>query len=124
MLTRMRISALALGVAGMVLAASQPAAAAPVATNTAALKAAAPDATTDVQYRRYRRNWVGPAIGLGIIGAGIAAATAPRYYYYDEPYAYYAPRAFYAEPRALYADPYPYAYGNGYGAYYGRERFW
>ncbi len=70
-----------------------------------------------MQYRRYRRNWVGPAIALGVIGAGIAA-TAPRYYYYDEPYYdYYAPRAYYA-------DPYPYASGYGYGAYYGRERFW
>jgi hypothetical protein len=121
MRTNLRITALALGVAGMVLAASQPAAAAPVASNTAALKAAAPDSSIDVRYRRYHRSWVGPAIAgtaLGIIGAGIATA-APRYYYYDEPYYdYYAPRAFYA-------DPYPpYAYSWGYDPYYGRERFW
>jgi hypothetical protein len=139
MRTSLRITALALGIAGMVLAASQPAASAPVATNTAALKAAAPDATIDVRYRGYRygyrHGWAGPAVAglaLGIIGAGIATATAPRYYYYDEPYdygprAYYYDEPYYYAPRAYYAQPYPYAYSYGYGPYWGayaRERFW
>ena len=111
--------------AALALAATSPAAAAPVASNTAALKAAAPDATIEVRHRGYRhgyyrRNWAGPAVGLalGIIGSAAYAATAPRYYYYDD----------YDYPRASYAEPYSYSYGYGpyYGwdPYYGRERFW
>jgi hypothetical protein len=121
----LKITTAALAIAGMGLA-WQPAAAAPVASNTAALKAAAPDATVDVRYRRYggwgHRRWgAGPFVAgaaLGLIGAGIAASTWPGYYY-DEPY-YYAPRAYYAHP-------YAYSYGYapyGWGPYYGRERFW
>lgn len=67
----------------------------------------------------YRRRYVGrryynPAgaavagAALGIIGAGIAAATAPRYEYYPA-YGYgYAPYGYGYAP-----------YGYGYGPYYG-----
>jgi hypothetical protein len=126
---RMRIRDIGIALAGataLALAATSPAASAPVASNTALLKASAPDATIEVRHRGYRhgyrRHWAGPAVAglaLGIIGSAAFAATAPRYYYYDDPY-YYAPRAYYA-------DPYPYSYSYGYGPYWGgysRERFW
>jgi hypothetical protein len=85
--------ALALSAAGSSVAAPQ--------TGSAGVKANS-QATTDissqrrhrhVQRRVYRRHYgpgpaVGAAIGLGIIGAGVAAAaaTAPRYYYSDPYY--------------------------------------
>jgi hypothetical protein len=126
----LKITALALGVAGTTLTASLPAAAAPVASNTALVKATAPDATTDVRYRYYggyyRRNWAGPVIAgaaLGLIGAGIAASTWPGYYY-GGPYGYG-----YGAPYAYrYSTPYAYSYGYGpsygWGPYQPRERWW
>jgi len=96
----------AAGVAGsLLLSTAVPSLALPVASNNQAISQAAPATTTNVRWRHHNR-WVGPAVGLGILGLGIAAATAPRYYdgYYG-PYGYY--------------DPYP-AYGSCWRDYWGR----
>lgn len=51
------------------------------------------DQSTQVQYRhRHRNRWVGPAVGLGILGLAVGAAAAQNQYY-NQPYGYYqAPR--------------------------------
>jgi hypothetical protein len=93
-------SALALGVAA-------PAVAAPVMSSTQAVKAAAPDHVTDIQWRRGRG--IGPGLAAGaIIGAtaGIIAGAAAAPYYagpYDGPYygPTYAP-GYYEAPVATY----------------------
>lgn len=95
--------ALALGAAGTGVAAPQ--------QSPAGIKAAS-EASTDISaqrrrhvqrrvYRSHRRH-VGPGpfvagAALGIIGAGVAAATAPRYYY-SEPYPYYGGYGPYYDP--------------------------
>lgn len=95
----------AAGVAGaLLLGTAAPSFALPVASNNQAVSQSAPATTTNVRWRHHHNRWVGPAVGLGILGLGIAAATAPRYYdgYYG-PYDYY--------------DPYP---GACWRDYYGR----
>ena len=113
-----RNGALALGlVSGLALATALPAQSAPVTSSGAPLlKQSLPSDITTVQHRRHggrryygHRHGGGAAVAgvaAGIVGLGIAAATAPRYYYYDEPYAYYydAPPAYYA-PRPYYRAP-------------------
>ncbi len=98
---------LAAGVAGSLLLASAAPSFALPASNGQALSQAAPAATENVRWRHHGR-WIGPAIGLGILGLGIAAATAPRYYDYD--YAYGPPYGYYD----------PYYYGGCWRDYYGR----
>jgi hypothetical protein len=104
-----RKNAVALGVAGaLALAATTPSFAASVPTNTAAVKAAVPGATTDVHWRG-RGGWWGPGIGIGL-GLGFAgAALAAPYYYggYGCPYYY----------NGYYCGG-PYAYGYSYGPAY------
>jgi hypothetical protein len=116
----LKTSAIVLGMASAIALTAVPASAGPLMPNQAAVKAAAPDQGTDVQWRRHR-GW-GPAVG---IGAGIAAgaligsavASRPYYggYYYEEPvyaapYAYDAPYAY--EPVA---PTWGYGYrGSGY----------
>jgi hypothetical protein len=126
-MTTFRISAVALGMASALALTAIPATAGPLMPNQAAVKAAAPDQGTDVQWRGRRghhRGW-GPGIG---IGAGIAAgaligsavAAQPYYgggYYYEEPVygpGYGAP--VYAQPYG-YDTPYyaPVAPSRGYG---------
>ena len=101
--------ALAVGSAGTGVAAPQ--------SSPAGLKASSH--ATDISAQRHNRRVVhrrvyrrgygygpGPAVAgaaLGIIGAGVAAATAPRYYY-SEPYPYYGGPA--------------YGYGPGYDPYW------
>jgi len=53
------------------------------------LKGVAADQTTHVQYRRNR--WVGPAVGLGILGLAVGAAAAQNNYYNNNPNYYYQP---------------------------------
>jgi hypothetical protein len=105
--TSMKRRALAAVTAGaMVVSAVVPAATAPVMTSTATLRAAAPDQTINVRWRRGGA-WVGGiAAGLAV-GAIAAAAARPRYYYepgygYAEPY-YAPPTVYYAPPPAYYA---------------------
>ena len=112
-----------LGVAGALaigLAVSAgPVLAAPVTSNTAALKQIDVSNVVDVQWGRrgYRRGagpWVAGA-ALGIIGGAIAAQAYRDNYYYDEGYAY---------GPSPYAAPYPdrpyyggYAPHGGYAPY-------
>lgn len=109
--------ALSYGLAAALAAAMiVPTSAAPVLSNTAAVKAAASDTVTEVRWRG------GPAIAAGI-GAGIAlgalAASQPRYPYYGPTYysePYYGPTYGSYEP---YYEPAPvYGYGYGYGYNY------
>ena len=110
----LKTSAIALGMASAMALTAVPAFAGPLMPNQAAVKAAAPDQGTDVQWRRHR-GW-GPGVGIGI-GAGIAAgalvgsavAGSPYYggYYYEEPV--------YATPYA-YQPVYP-SYGYGYNGW-------
>jgi len=113
-----RKGALAFGlVSGLALATALPVQSAPVTSGgTALLKQSLSSDVTAVQYRRHGgRRYHGPrhhgggaaiaGVAAGIIGLGIAAATAPRYYYeepdayyYEAPPAYYAPRS-YPAPR-------------------------
>src|SRR5260370_24491438 len=65
--------------------------AAPVPTNTAATRAAAPSAVTDVRWRGGwgRHGWWGPGVVIG--GLAFGAAAAPYYYggpFYDTGPAY------------------------------------
>lgn len=79
----------AAGLAGsLLLGTAAPSFALP-ASNGKAVSQAAPATTTNVRWRHHRHHhnrWVGPAIGLGILGLGIAAATSSGYY--DGPYGY------------------------------------
>jgi hypothetical protein len=86
------------------------AAAAPVLSNTAAVKQALPSAVTDVRYYRG-----GGAFFGGLVIGGLLGAAISRPYYYGYPgygYAYY--------PAYSYGPVYPYAYGYPvYGPSYG-----
>jgi hypothetical protein len=100
-----------------VLGAVTPAWSAPVLSNTAALKTAAPSALTDVRYRgRYYRN-DGAAVALGILGVvgAVAATSAYRHNYYSGPgyYGSYGYPGYYGQP---YGGPYygPANYGHHY----------
>lgn len=126
MRTNLTAKALALGLAGAAtFGAMTPASAAPVPTSSTAVKAAAPDQTTDVYWRRGGWGWGGPALAAGIIGGVALAATAPYYYggyapaYY--PYAYAPAPAYGYGPyygyRRAYVVRRPYAYWGG-GPYY------
>jgi hypothetical protein len=96
---------------GALIAAVQiaPAAAAPMPTNVATMKAMVPDSATKVYWRG---GW-GWGLGAGVLaGALIGGAVASSAYgYYGSPYygGYYQPYPYYARP-AYY----------GYGPYYGR----
>jgi hypothetical protein len=89
--------ALAIGVAGTGVAAPQ-SSGVRAASHTTDISAQRRHARV-VHRRGYRRGYAygpGPAVAgaaLGIIGAGVAAATAPRYYY-SEPYPYYGAPAY------------------------------
>jgi hypothetical protein len=84
--------------------------AAPVLSNTAAIKQALPSAVTDVRYHRGGGAFFGGFVIGSILGAAIA-----RPYYYGYPgygYAYYP--AYSYGPYYPYADVYP-VYGPSYG---------
>jgi hypothetical protein len=107
-MTTFKISAVALGMASALALTAIPASAGPLMPNQAAVKAAAPDHGTDVQWRRHR-GW-GPAVGIGaglaagaLIGSVVASQSYGSGYYYEEPG--YGPG--YGAP--VYAQPYGYA---------------
>jgi hypothetical protein len=120
--------AIALGLAGaLALASGQAAQAASIPSQTLAVKAAAPDSTTDV---RWRGGW-GPGIGFGIAaGALTGAAIAGSYPYWGggpywggyPAYSYYGGDPYYYRPhwrhrRVVYVHRRPwrrhYAYWGG-----------
>lgn len=107
MSTRTMKSTIALGVAGaLAIAAASPSWAAPVPSNTAALKSAAPTETTDV--RHFRHRGVGPGLLFGGLALGLAGAALASPYYYDDGPGYgYGP--------GYYDNGPGYAYGPGYG---------
>jgi hypothetical protein len=119
--------ALSFGLAAALAAvAIAPASAAPVLSNTVAVKSAASDSVTDVRWRR------GGAVAAGI-GAGIAlgaiAASQPRYY--DPYYGSYGYGPTYVAPAPTYYGGYhePYyapapAYGYGYYGYPESNRYY
>jgi hypothetical protein len=113
--------AMAVGVAGATaIAGALPASAAPVLTNTAALKQALPGDVQDVRWRG------GGFFFGGLLAGGLIGAAIARPYYYGYPaygygYGYgYAPYAYgYSYPYYSYGYGYPYV-GNYYGgSYYG-----
>lgn len=114
----MQKTAVALGLAGaLALGATSPTLAAPLPTGTSAVKAAAPDTTTDVRWR----GGPGPWIVGGLLGAAAVGAYAYGPYGYGYGYPYYRPYA-YAAPYPYYRRPhyrhryvrYGYGYGPGY----------
>lgn len=123
----LKTSAIALGMASAMAFTAVPASAGPLMPNQAAVKAAAPDQGTDVQWRRHRG--IGPAVGLGIAAGalvGAAVASRPYYggYYYEEPV--YATPYVYDAP--VYAQPYGYepvapTWGYGYRRGYCEEGY-
>jgi len=109
----------AIGVAGTVgvgllALPTVPASAAPVAPSQNIVKEAAPQQNEDVQWRRRRGRWIGPAIALGVIGGAIAADR-----YYHGPYRYGRYNRYYGNPYyPAYYAPAPYYYGGYYGPRY------
>ena len=108
-----RSTALALAGA-LAVAGAQSVAAAPVLGNTAALQQAAPSQTTDVQWRRHGHGGrgagafvAGAATGL-IVGGALAAASQPRYGYYEPGYVYEPAPRYYAPAPTYYEDSYAY----------------
>jgi hypothetical protein len=126
-------TAIACSLAGAVMAGQ--AAAAPMPTNVAAMKAVVGDDTTQV-YWRGGWGWGLGGLAAGAIIGGAIASTAPYGYYggpYGSSYGYgyapyyygnapgYAYSPYYAHPR--YYRPYRPYYGNSYG-YYRPYRAW
>ncbi len=103
------LGTLAVGAAGELQAA-------PVLTNTAATRAAAPSAVTDVRWRGgwRRHGWWGPGVVIG--GLALGAAAAP--YYYGGPY-YDAGPYYYGGP---YWGGYPGYWGSGSSTCWDRGR--
>jgi hypothetical protein len=100
-----------------------PMSAAPVLTNTAALKVAADNPITEVRYigRGWARRAVGVGAGLAVAGAVASAAAASYGYGYPYGYGSYG----YGYPSSYGYAPYgsgsygysPYSYNYGYGGY-------
>lgn len=90
-------TALAAGTVALLAgAASTSANAAPLGQNFESLKTSAPQASTDVQWRRNRGRNV--AIGLGAFGAGVVVGSAiANQGYYGDPYGNYGPSYGYYE---------------------------
>ena len=107
--------------AALVLAANAPASAAPILSNTAALKTAADNGVTDVRWVA-RRGWARAAVATGV---GLAVAGAAASYAYGNPYRYGYQSYSYGYPSSYGYAPYgtgyygyaPYSYNYGYSGY-------
>ena len=96
---------------GLALSIAGSGAAAPVLSDTAAVKSVVPTATTDVRWRG--RGWGGGAFAAGVIGGlALGALAAPPVYYAAPPVYYGYGGPYYAAPAYSY-----YGYGYGYGGY-------
>ncbi len=100
---------LSTGVAGMLMVASVPAGAAPVLSNTAAVRSAVIDHAVDVRWRGRGPGWGGVAAGFAL--GAIAGAAIAGSYRYGPGYGYYGYSAPYYSPSAGYYAP---AYGPAY----------
>ncbi len=79
----------------LMISAAAPSWAAPVLSNSAAVKSAVAGDVVDVHWRGRGAVWGGVAAGLAL--GAIAGAAAARPYYYDPGYAYYGyPAPYYA----------------------------
>jgi hypothetical protein len=132
-------SAVALAAGIVSLIGAHCASAAPVLSNTALLKTAAPAEITTVGYI-YRDGygaWIDGPVAVGFVGASAVspfygASYYPAYVYgappvYYEPLPYAGPAVVYGRP-LLAADPYypafyPYVRGPGYYGYWRRHRY-
>jgi hypothetical protein len=100
----------ALGFAAAMSAGVSTSVAAPIAPSGAQVNIATPnDDIVQVQRRWRRGRWIGPAVGLGIIGLGLGAAAYP--YGYGPGYGYYG-----AGPGRCWVQTGPYR-GQGYWTY-------
>ena len=110
---------LGIGVAGLLaLSAALPASAAPVLSNTAAVKQADEAQVTQVRWRPGAAVAVG--VGAGLLAGAAIASSQPRYY--SDPY--YAPApAYYGSPEVEYYKPAP-SYGYYSGNPYRSQRYY
>ena len=112
--------AIGFGVATMLgLCAVAPVSAAPVLSNTAALKSAADNTITEVRWGVRRRGVARAAVATGV---GLAVAGAARSYAYGYPYSYGYQSYGYGYPSSYGYAPYstsyaPYSYNYGYSGY-------
>lgn len=117
MMTRTAKNTVALGLVGaLAMAGASPTWAAPVPSNTAAVKAAVSTPTTEV---RFRHRGFGPGVAFGGLALGLAGAALAAPYYYAPPPSYgyaYGPDYYYGDPGYAYA-PAPYAWGPHYRHY-------
>lgn len=115
-------TAMACSLAGAVMAGQiEQAAAAPLPTNVATMKAAVGDDVTQVHWRGRGFGWGGGGLLAGAIIGGAIASSAPYGYYGGGPY--YGGYGY--GPGYGYAPAY-YGYGPsyGYGGYYARPRYY
>ena len=112
--------AIGFGVATVLgLYALAPVSAAPVLSNTAALKSAADNSVTEVRWGVRRRGLARAAVATGV---GLAVAGAARSYAYGYPYGYGYQSYSYGYPSSYGYAPYstsyaPYSYNYGYSGY-------
>jgi hypothetical protein len=115
-------TAIACSLAGAVLAGQiEQAAAAPLPTNVATMKAAVGDDVTQVHWRGRGWGWGGGGLLAGAIIGGAIASSSPYGYYGGGPYyGGYGPGYGYGYAPAYYG----YGPSYGYGGYYARPRYY
>ncbi|QPF93529.1 hypothetical protein [Bradyrhizobium commune] len=95
------------------------AAAAPMPTHVAAMKAATPEAATQVYWRGRGFGWGIGGLAAGAIIGGAIASSGPYGYYGGSPYGYYGGSPYYGYGGGYGYPAYGYGYGSGYApAYY------
>ncbi len=101
---------IACGIAGALALAASAASAAPVPTNTAAVKSAVAGQTTQVRF--WHHGFFGPGPFIGGLALGLAGAAIAAPYYWDGPAYAYAPGPVYYDYGYAYA-PGPYVGWGG-----------